>query len=265
VEKQLTVLIAEDMAEYLETIALAVKKTSPEIRIVGKATTLAETELLINKHSPDIVLLDIAFEEEGRTSFDLLHRLKENNRLHFHIIFITAHFESQYYSKAFDYKAVHFIEKPIDMGKLSEAIQRIKELEKRNATLSIEQKMEQDINSLVLSKLNSRIIINGVRFDEVYDHKDVVWIEADGRNSIFHLNNGRQLPSSQNLGEIERELSAFSYFFRINRSEIVNLIHVERYSRKEKLLIVPGKTPNHYVAREKFEEFLQRVKNGFSG
>ncbi len=71
-KKQITALIAEDMAEYLETIVKAMNQVAPDVKIVGKTTTLNDTEKMIVKHRPSVVVLDIAFEAEGKTSFDML-------------------------------------------------------------------------------------------------------------------------------------------------------------------------------------------------
>jgi two-component system, LytTR family, response regulator len=261
-KKQLTAFIAEDMAEYLETIALALNKIAPDITIVGKATTLIETEKMINELTPSIVVLDIAFEAEGKTSFDMLHGLRDKGLLKFHIVFITAHSESHYYSKAFEFKAVHFIEKPLDLDKLSEAICRIKELETSYSKELKEKKIGEEIGILTASRMNTKIIINGPKYDEIFDLNDIIWIEADGRNSIFHFKNGRSVYSTKSLGEIEKELAKNQCFLRIHRSEIINLNCVERFSRKERLIILPGKVPNHYVAKEKFDEFVWRLKTG---
>lgn len=260
-KKHLTALIAEDMAEYLETIAQALNKVAPEITIVGKATTLKETENMIGQLSPSIVLLDIAFEAEGKTSFDMLHSLKEKGVLNFHIIFITAHSESHYYSKAFEFKAIHFIEKPLDMNKLSEAIIRIKEIENSYPKELKEKKLDDEIGILSASRISTKIIINGPKYDEIFDHSEIIWIEADGRNSIFHFKNGRSVYCNRSLGEVDNELGKNPCFLRIHRSEIINLNYVERFSRKERLVILPGKIQNHYVAKEKFDEFVWRLKN----
>ena len=261
-KKQLTALIAEDMAEYLETIVEALNQVAPDIKVVGKATTLDETEKMIGQLTPSMVVLDIAFEAEGKTSFDMLHGLREKGLLNFHIIFITAHSESHFYSKAFEFKAVHFIEKPLALDKLSEAIHRIKELEVSNSKESKEKKLGEEIGILSASKMNTKIIINGPKYDEIYDYNEIIWIEADGRSSIFHFKNGGSLLCNRSLGEIEKELSKTASFLRIHRSEIINLNHVERYSRKERLVILTGKFQNHYVAKEKFEEFVWRIKYG---
>jgi two-component system LytT family response regulator len=257
---KLTALIAEDMKDYHEVIVHSLNQVAPDIIIAGRATTLEETASLIAKHSPNIVFLDIAFEEEGKTSFDLLQNLKEINRLNFHIVFITAHTESRYYARAFEYKAIHFIEKPINPEKLAEAIRRIKSIEESQSENSPLKNLAREISLLSGMKFQNRIIISGLKFDEVYDPNDILWIEADGRYTIYHTVNGKKVMSSKNLGEIEKELTGFSNFFRIQRSEIINLNYVERISKKQKIVVLSGNESNHYISRDRIEEFMSRIR-----
>lgn len=257
---KLTALIAEDMKDYHEVIIHSINQVAPDIRIVGRTTTLEETATQITKHSPNIVFLDIAFEEEGKTSFDLLHKLKESDRLNFHIVFITAHTESRYYARAFEYEAIHFIEKPINPEKLAEAIRRIKSIEEGQSDNSPLKNLAREIGLLSGMKFSKRIIISGLKYDEVYDPNDILRIEADGRYTIYHTTNGKKVMSSKSLGEIEKELTGFSKFFRIQRSEIINLNYVERISKKQKMIILTGSTANHYISRDRFDDFMERVK-----
>lgn len=124
-ESKIRAVIAEDVESYLQTIELLVTEVAPEIDIVGKASSLAEAERLINGQKPNLLFLDIQFEEEGATVFDLLDRLAATGPLPFRIIFITAHLEPGYFARAFDFGALHFLAKPIDNQKLREAIDRI--------------------------------------------------------------------------------------------------------------------------------------------
>ena len=124
-ENKIRAVIAEDVEAYLQTIELLVTEVAPEIDIVGKASSLAEAERLINEQKPNLLFLDIQFEEEGATVFDLLDRLAASGPLPFRIIFITAHLEPGYFARAFDFGALHFLAKPIDKVRLREAIDRI--------------------------------------------------------------------------------------------------------------------------------------------
>lgn len=55
---------------------------------------------------------------------------------------------------------------------------------------------------------------------------DILWIEAEGSYSVFHLKGKRKIMVSTHLAAVERQLS-LSDFLRIHRSHIVNLKNVE--------------------------------------
>lgn len=57
---------------------------------------------------------------------------------------------------------------------------------------------------------------------DIIHPEDIVYIEADGRYTIFHLTNGNHKIASRNLGEYEKLLNT-KHFFRIHHSYIVNL------------------------------------------
>lgn len=252
-------VIVEDMVDYISTIEMLLAEVAPWVRIAGKALTLTDAERLIVEISPDVVFLDIQFENEGKTGFELLDLLKERNSLNFQLIIITAHVEKQYYAKAFEYKAIHFLEKPLNKYKLADAVGRIKELAVGFNINELANKIGNEIGMLKMEPKSPKINIKGLRYNEIVDVNDIVWIEADGRMSYIYLQNETKIISIDNIGAIEKQLIRNPNFFRINRSEIINISFVEKYSKKEKLLVLKGKAPNHFASKEKFIEFIEKL------
>ena len=258
-ESLLKAVIVEDMTEYIGTIELLVKEVAPSVIIVGKSATLSEAEKIIKEELPDVVFLDIQFESEGKTCFDLLEKFKNDKRYNFQIIIITAHIEKQYYVKAFEYKAVHFLEKPLNKLKLAEAIERAKEAAIDYKLNSLATLFQSEFGALKSDTKSQKINIEGVLFSEIVDANDILWIEADGRKSNVYLQSDKMIASINSLGNFERKLSENENFFRINRSEIINIEHVSRFSKKEKLAILKGVTKKFFISKELFPEFLSRI------
>lgn len=256
---EIEIIIVEDFVDYVEVIEELLREMTPWVKVVGKASTLEEAERLIETLKPDAVLLDIQFENEGKTGFDLLDSLKNRMKINFQIIIITAHSEQQYYAKAFEYKALHFLEKPLNKHKLADAMERV-----RNSLLSLKIETLSSIveNELKNGRKNSqshKISIQGLRFNELIDVNDILWIEAEGRITHIYLNNEKTLTSLTNLGTIEKQLLQYSNFIRINRSEILNMNFVEKYSKQEKLIIISGKNPKHFASKDKINVFTERI------
>jgi len=254
-------IIVEDMEDYIEAIEMLLGEVAPEVIVVGKATTLAKAENLINELSPDLVMLDIQFENEGKTGFDLLDSLKSRQRLNFQLIIITAHIERQYLVTAFEYKALHFLEKPLNKHKLADAIARVKQSQfdfKLNALASI---IENEVGALKSERKSVKINIEGHRYNEIIDIKDIVRIEAEGRKSKVYLHDKKIIGSMRNIGDFETLLKDYSFFFRVNRSEIININYVDRYSKKEKMVILAGNSSTHYISKDKFPSFTEKMYN----
>lgn len=254
-------MIIEDMPEYIGTIEMLLKEVSPDVRVVATASSLSEAEQLLKTILPDVVLMDIQFENEGKTGFDLLDKLKAEDNIFFQLIIITAHFEKQHYRKAFEHNALHYLEKPVNKEKLASAIERVKSLQISHKINVISHLVEHEMDRINQKSRVSKICIKSDRYNEIIDLNDIVWIEADGRKSVIHMRNNRNIVSLDNIGTLDSNMQGYPEFMRINRSEIINLSYVERYSKKERLVILPGNSPNHYVSRDVFSEFTERISH----
>lgn len=255
-ENRIRAIIAEDMEAYLDTLAKLVSEVAPQVEIVGKASTLRETETLIGQLSPNLVFLDIQFEEEGSTAFDLLRRLRRAGRITFQIIFITAHLEPAYYAEAFNYGALHFLEKPVDKDKLKESIQRAIT---GNANLhedDLFEKLNHLEKQISSSSGKGRMVVEGSKFSEVIQVGDIILLEAAGRYTNLRLADGRQLMSCHNLGEFEKKLRQYENFCRIHHSKIINLSYVKRYSKRERIIELLPPHGSHIASKERMKEFI---------
>jgi len=258
-DSEIKVILAEDMEDYMDVIELLLTEVAPWVKVAGKASTLAKAEQLILTSSPDAVILDIQFENEGKTCFDMLDSLGKLMKLNFQLVIMTAHHEKQYYAKAFEYKALHFLEKPVDKYKLAIAMQRIKDTLLKCKIEALTTIVEHELGSLKAGNSSSKINIQGARFNEIIEINDIVWVEAVGRKCMFHLRHGQTVESTESIGVIDQQMKNYPCFCRINRSEIINVKHVERFSRKERLIVIGGTKPIHYASKEVMSCFVEKL------
>jgi len=254
-KKEISAIIVEDVESYLLTIEKIILEIAPNIDIAGKSSTLAKAKNLIRELKPDVVLLDIQFEMEGKTAFDLLNELSESNELNFQIIFITAHQESEYYSQAFHFNALHFIEKPIDKEKLKEALTRAQSAVNLGVKPLLTQigELQKKMN---LPFANEKIVVEGNLYSEIISVGEIAMIEASGRYSVIYLSNGRNIISCKNLGEYEKSMSHYGNFIRIHKNRIINYNMVRRYSRKDRLIELFEPLGKYVASKERFKEFI---------
>lgn len=90
-----------------------------EIDLCGTAETLAEGELLIRRHSPDIIFLDMNFPEGNGLSWYEDADLPENSRVVFHTCY------QRYIHDALSLKVFDFLLKPFDDSELEVIIKRV--------------------------------------------------------------------------------------------------------------------------------------------
>jgi two-component system, LytTR family, response regulator len=259
---EITAIIIEDIKAFHQTIEMFVAEVAPDVRILGNATSLVEAEILIRQFRPMLLFLDIQFESEGKTAFDLLSRFANQEGFNFQVIIITAHNEQKYYAEAFNFGALHFLTKPLDKYKLKEAIHRV------SASIPVfrlNQWMDQILavrdqqNSV---KIPDRIVVEGMSFNEVVQIKDIVFMEASGRYTYIYLNSvGIQpLCSSYNLGEYERRIMGNPKFFRIHRNKIINLDYLVRYSKKERSIYLISPFDKQLASKERFIELMNHIE-----
>jgi two-component system, LytTR family, response regulator len=254
---EIKAIIVEDVEAYLQTIELLVKEVAPHMNIIGKASTLKDARLMIETLSPDLIFLDIQFEEEGATAFDLLSQIKKPDGFRFHIIFITAHLEAKYYAEAFNYGALHFLEKPIDKQKLKEAIERAVQEHSETSADDWQEELKRLRKQISTLQFPGKIIVEGNRLSEVVEIKDIVLLEASGRYTAITLTQEKKILSCQNLGEFERKLLVFGCFYRIHHNKIINLNYVQRLSKKERIIEMFPPYGKHVASKERLKEFLK--------
>jgi two-component system LytT family response regulator len=205
-----------------------------------------------------LVFLDIQFDAEGKTAFDLLKELEEMNKLDFQIIIVTAFNQTEYYDEAFNFGALHFLTKPIDKLKLKNAVDRVSTNMNQLSGNQLFSQFIQFHEQVHLSKTN-KIVIEGLNFTEIVQLNNIVYFEASGRYTDIYLisNPLRPICSSLNLGEYEKRLADHPDFFRIHRNLIVNINHILRFSKKDRSLFFPEPFSKQYASKDRFKDFLR--------
>lgn len=258
-QNKIKALIVEDIKKFHAVIESFLEEVSPNVQIVGKAISLAEAKDLILELAPQLVFLDIQFDEEGKTAFDLLKELSEIKKLNFQIIIITSFNQSEYYDEAFNYGALHYLTKPIDKFKLNQAIDRVSaNINQLNGNQLLNQFM-QFHEQFHDSKTSNKLVVEGYSFNEIVQLDNIVYFEASGRYTNIYLINGQSKPicSSTNIGEYEKRLANQCDFFRVHRNLIVNTNYVLRFSKKDRSLILPEPFAKQYASKDRFKEFLK--------
>jgi len=244
--KMLRTIIIDDEDNVRKTLEKLVARYCPNVRLVAEADGVNSGVKAIKKYHPDLVLLDIKMDDG--TGFDLLKQLEP---VDFKVIFITAY--DQYAIKAFKFSALDYLLKPIDPDDLAEAVMKAEKL--------VMHELNQQLGTLednmqTQDKSKKKIILK--TFDNIHLVKlnDIVYCESSDNYTNFYLLNNKKILVSNTLKEYDEMLSD-SGFYRVHKSYLINMIHVERFEKGEGGTVVLTEDLKVPVASRKREQLLE--------
>jgi two-component system LytT family response regulator len=178
-------------------------KDFPEIDVIEEAINVADAKEKIEALNPQLIFLDIQMPG-GKTGFDLLNELEYLPK----VVFTTAY--NEFAIKAFDFNALDYLLKPIEVRRLAEAIQKVKK--------GIEQ--DHQIKKNVLGKDDQVFVKDGERCWFVKLNEVRLFESVGNYAKVFFGTNKPLILKS--LNSLEERLDE-KVFFRANRKHIINL------------------------------------------
>lgn len=242
----LRTIIIDDEAHMRQTLEKLVKQTCQNIQLLPSADSVKTGVEAIQKHHPDLVLLDIQLNDG--TGFDLLQKLQPVN---FKVIFITAY--DQYAIKAFKFSAIDYLLKPVDADELAEAVCKADKL--------MQQDFSSQLNTLEENmkpgdKANRKIILRTLDNIHLVKVKDINYCESDGSYTTIHLLNGKNIVVSTLLKEYDEMLKDCG-FYRVHKSYLINIRNIQCFEKGEGGNVILENEAKVPVASRKREELLE--------
>ncbi|MEX0987721.1 MAG: LytTR family DNA-binding domain-containing protein [Bacteroidales bacterium] len=215
------------------------------VEILGEAEGVEEALKEIRRKAPDVILLDV--QMPVMDGFVLVEKLLEH-KIHTEVIFITA-FE-KYAIRAIRSSAFDYLLKPVRKSDLTESLEKL-------ALKVASARMEEQFTDLIrqLSDTKKLKFKNRTGFSMI-DPDDVLFCMADSNYTDLHLDSGRTLTVSMNLGKVEEVLPALS-FVRISRSALVNLRYLTKVNRKTLTCTIEHDTMHHVPVSRKYLQNLE--------
>jgi two-component system, LytTR family, response regulator len=177
------------------------------VQVVAQAASGADAIEAIKAHRPDLVLLDV--ELQDMTGFDVLRSLESRDGPL--AIMVTAH--PEHAMEAFDSDAVHYLTKPVDGRRLTNAIIRAR------SRLSLERGGPG-------AGVNSLRQITGEKAQRLYfiDVETIDYVESEANYVALHVDDERYL-ARNTMKHLAGVLGPLG-FVRIERSLLINLRRV---------------------------------------
>ena len=242
------VIIIDDEQSAIDAIETILLDFCPLIEIIAKSNNPVEAIKLINEKKPDIIFLDINMPQIN--GFELLNIIQERT---FEVIFTTAY--EEYAVKAFRANAIDFILKPVSISEVVEACNKaISKLNLENKNLLKYKHLLESISVQNEAKI-SFPTFEGIVF---LTRSEIIRAEADLSYTILWLQNQKKLVVSKNISEIEKTINDIN-FFRVHKSHLVNLKHVNKYNLKDGGEIILSDNSKVELSRRKKDAFLDAI------
>jgi DNA-binding LytR/AlgR family response regulator len=213
------IIVVEDEALIADNIAEILEDCGYEIPAVcGKVeTALVEIE----KHKPDLILLDINLKN-NLDGIDLAHEINKKYQIPF--IFLTSNSDAKTIDKAKLTSPQGYIIKPFTKADLQSNIEiAIYKVQQKQTELELSN--EKKATFFFVKVKQSFIKVE-------YEH--ILYAEACDNYTIIYTKSGKHI-ISQTLKVIEDKLVAFG-FFRVHRTYLVNLNSIDRIDTKSLII-----------------------------
>ncbi len=216
----ITAFILDDQDSNIIVLKSQLGKFFPGVVLCGTHTDPVSALPEIMDKKPDLLFLDIHMP--GLDGFEFIQRLE--GHIPAEIIFVTAY--SEFALKAFEYQAAGYITKPVDATKLVLAVNKVIDRIYQRKTLSLleERKPVQGFSEEKKLALSTQKGLVFVAPESIY------YCESNGNYTLFHLQEGKQLLVSKQIGYFEQILPR-QYFVRIHDRYIAGLKHIKAYQR----------------------------------
>lgn len=251
---EVSALIVDDEHKNRETLVKLIDQFCYGIRVIGQAENVQAAKEFIDTNKPQIVFLDI--EMPGGNGFTLLEKFDKPD---FQLIFTTAH--ADYAIKAIKFAALDYLLKPINVNELKIAVEKAIE----SVQSSSNQHLDQRFNVLKDNQKNEgfdfkKIALPSLEGIEFYEINEILRCEADRAYCNFYLTNGQKITVSKSLREFEELLSECN-FFRIHKSNMVNLGHIKKYIKGKGGYVVLSDDSHVDVSVRKKELLMEVLAN----
>lgn len=223
----LKAIVIDDEAPSREVLCNYLRDFCSDIEVVATASSVKSGYRAIQKHDPDVVFLDI--EMPDGKGFDLLQMFET---IDFKVIFVTAY--SEYAIRAFRFSAADYLLKPVKIDELNAAVEKVREGNSRNNET---EKVAVLLKSLAESNtFQPTLVVSSIKGFEVLKIKEIIMCKADGYCTNFYLEGNKKVISSKNLKQYEDLLAEYSVI-RVHHSYLVNLSHVQSFTRQGEILL----------------------------
>lgn len=208
----LKALLVDDEEPALLELEYVLQSLTDRIEIVGKAQSGKQALKLIRRLRPDVLFLDIKLGD-----MDGFAVAEEAMQYQPYIVFVTAC--DQYAIRAFEINALDYILKPFSQERVELTLEKL--LDESRGDPRLKETVQRDYNGIAATRGFNKITVMSGSKMMLVDFEDIVFAEADGRNSFIYTGDNKYR-CKLSLKRLEEKLEGY-FFFKPHRSYLINL------------------------------------------
>lgn len=214
-------ILVDDEESARDVLSNLLMRFCPEIEILDKCSNVLQAVESVKKNSPHVVFLDI--EMPNYAGYEIV---KFFDKINFEIVFVTAY--DKYALRAFEVAAMDYLLKPIDIERLKQTTERLKNRFDQNeyrdrVSLATETLKEKEIKNIAIMDKG---------FQKIIPVSSIIAIEAQESYSNIHTET-EVLVASKNLRHFETVFEEHPDFIRVHKSWLINKKHLINYSKSD--------------------------------
>ena len=214
-----TTIIAEDEPLSRAFLKNLLAEFCPEVNVVATPATEDETIATILTLQPQLVFMDIELQQG--TGFKVLQKTRQHN---YHVIFTTALDHSAI--RAIRFSGVAYLQKPIDIDALKLLV---KETDCDSAPTHSQAAVQHLLHTLDNHGKPLQLLVNSPSGRHYIDLSEIIYIKAQGTESIFYTNQDVISAHDHNINDYEKLLNDLG-FLRTHPEYIIQIGKVAAYS-----------------------------------
>jgi two-component system LytT family response regulator/two-component system response regulator LytT len=259
----LRVLVVDDEQLAREELCFQLNQLE-DVAIVGQATNGPEALAATDEHEPDLVFLDV--QMPGLTGFEVARRLLEQAEDAPAVVFVTAY--DQHAVEAFEVNAVDYLLKPVESGRLQQAVERVRRrlgaARQEGDPRLLNEQVEQ-IVKIMASRQSRReqvAVKAGERFWLVQTD-DIIFASLADESITIVTGQVAGTSNYRTLDDLQARLDP-EVFWRVHRSHLVNINKIKEivpwFSRNYILRMKDAKGTEIPVSRSQTKRLREYLK-----
>lgn len=248
---KVSAIIIDDEVFNRDLLRSLVDQLHSGFNIIGEAATVSKGYETINRLKPDVVFLDIKMPDGS--GFELLQMF---DRIFFEVVFVSGF--DEYAVKAFDYNALDYVLKPVDLSKFSNTLNKVhtRLLNKINYLNDLKNIIETyDAQDTIITKIpihyHDKVILLPVN--------EIMYIQSQQGCTCFYKSQHEKYLSAKQLSDFDFILGSFPNFLKISKGMYINLNFIEQYSKGFDCTVTLKDGSVHEISRRKKSQVLEII------